>query len=317
LAPRLPVRSNRPVRVLSLVNQKGGCGKTTAAINLAASLVARGARVLLVDLDPQAHATLGLSHDSGRDGVAEVLLGARDARACLVAAPGGIALLPGSQRLAEFEEVAVRELAPAARLAAALAELGEEFDHVLLDCPARADGLLAASALVASDVALLVIETGAFALQGAIRALRLLEAAGERHGARFEVRVLATLFDRRTRFARELLIALHARFGERMFETVIRSHVRLREAAACGVPVRLLDPRGPAAVEFEALAAEVAAAGPPPRERAVEILPAEPLPGLGPRPARPRPVAATPGEAPGGSRVGSDGARLAPGAEFA
>ena len=248
------------MRVLTLVNQKGGCGKTTAAINLGGALAARDQRVLLVDLDPQSHATLGLGSDSDEGlSLFEVMLGGASTRSALLEAPGGITLLPASPRLAEFEELSERTLRPESVLRAALEEVAEEFDYALLDCPARADSVLTANALFASTVVFLVVETGAFALQGAIRAERLFAEMGARQGSRFDLQVLGTLFDRRTRFARELLVAMHARFGERMFDTVVRTSVRLREAAAAGVPVQVLDPRSRATSDFAALAEEVLA----------------------------------------------------------
>lgn len=248
------------MRVLSLVNQKGGCGKTTAAIHLAAALALAGKRVLVVDLDPQAHATLGLSaHAESGPSITDVLCDRVTAREALRSAPCGLSLLPSCQRLAEFEEESARMIGPERRLRTALEELAGQFDFALVDCPARADGVLTANALCASTSALLVIETGAFALQGALRARALFEQVARDQGSRFDLRVLGTLFDKRTRFARELLVALHARFGEAMYDTVVRSSVRLREAAACGRPVFDIAPRSSAADDFHALAAEVLA----------------------------------------------------------
>jgi chromosome partitioning protein len=247
------------MRVLAFVNQKGGCGKTTAAVNLAGALAARGERVLLVDLDPQAHATLALGcAPEDEPSLLEVLTGEQPAERALVAVAGGYRLLPATARLSEYEELAARAIEPGRALRRALAPLAPAFDRVLLDCPPRADGVLTANALAACDVAVLVVEMGAFALQGALRALDLLAATDPDGGPR-ELRVLATLFDRRTRLARELLVALQARFGPALYETAIRTSVRLREAAAAGVPVQVLDPGSRAALDFAALAAEVCA----------------------------------------------------------
>ena len=245
------------MRIFALVNQKGGCGKTTAAINWAGALAARGRRVLLVDLDPQAHATMGLGVSAeGAPSLIDVLLGDALIDEALVSCAGGVWLLPATPRLAEFEEQSARTIQPEDRLARCLEEMRSAFDEVVLDCPPRVDGVLAANALRAAATAVLVVETGAFALQGAVQALRVLDEMREERGETFDQAVLGTLFDRRTNFARELLVALHARFGEVMFETVIRTSVRLREAAACGVPVQVLDPACRAAQDFDALAAE-------------------------------------------------------------
>jgi chromosome partitioning protein len=260
------------MQVLSLVNQKGGCGKTTVAVNLAGVLAARGVRALLVDLDPQGHATLalGAAPEDGAGGPRDGAIGPRDLTVCdvllgeariedaLVAAAGGVWLLPATARLAEFEERSARAMEPEQSLVRALAGAEDSFDVVVLDCPPRADGVLTKNALRASTTALLVVETGAFALQGAIAAARIL-AEVEREGQKFDLRVVATMFDRRQKLAREILIALQARFGDALFDTVIRHNLRLREAAALGAPVAVIDPGGLAAADFGALADEVLA----------------------------------------------------------
>jgi len=245
------------MHVLALVNQKGGCGKTTAAVNFAAALAAKGRRVLLVDLDPQAHATMALGWAVDDEPVLlEVLQRESGVEEALVSAPGGFWLLPGSEDLAEFEESSARTLNPESVLAEQLGLCRLPFDEVVLDCPPRVDGVLALNALRACNTALLVVETGAFALQGAIKALRILDELQVEQGVQFETRILATLFDRRTRFARELLLAMHQRFAEEMLDSVVRTSVRLREAAGMGVPVQLLDPACRATEDFDALAEE-------------------------------------------------------------
>ncbi len=246
------------MQVLTFVNQKGGCGKTTTAINLAGALVARGERILVVDLDPQAHATMGLGCDGSEGGtVAEVLMDEAYIEQAIREVPGGLHLLPSKPRLNEFEERSERLIHPEQRLRIALDAVRDRYDYVIVDCPPRTDGVLCANAMYACTTAFLVVETGAFALQGALQALKVLDEVGENQGRDYAIRVVGTLFDRRTRFARELLVALHGRFGEAMFDTVIRTSVRLREAPALGVTVNLLDPSCRATADFAALAAEV------------------------------------------------------------
>jgi chromosome partitioning protein len=245
------------MHVIAFVNQKGGCGKTTTAVNLAGALVQRGARVLLVDLDPQAHATMALGHAVSGPTTLEVLHDERAIEAAIVDGAGGVSLLPSDARLSEFEETASRTLRPESRLAQAFARCSGRFDYAILDCPPRTEGLLAANALRAADTAVLVIEAGAFALQGAIKARVLLEEKARLREHPFRVRAVGTMFDKRVRIARELLIGIHARFGPILFDTAIRSSVRLREAAAGGVPIQVLDRRCAAAQDFDALAAEV------------------------------------------------------------
>lgn len=247
------------MRVLPLVNQKGGCGKTTSAVHLAGALAARKHRVLLVDVDPQAHATLGLGVDAEGPNAADVLMERSSIARSVRPIDDGLWLLPAGGELVEFEEGAHRVLRPERVLRRALAREGHAWDWVLIDCPPRVDGVLSLNALCAATTAILVVETGAFALQGALRALDVLADARAAHGTAFDVRALATMYDGRTRIAKELLIAMHARFGSILFDTAIRTSVRFQEAAAHGRTIQRHSPRSKAAVDFAALAKEVVA----------------------------------------------------------
>ena len=252
-----PFRAN-VMQTWALANQKGGTGKTTTSIHLAAALAKHGKRCLLVDLDPQAHATLGLgvSVDDGLS-VASAFLDDVPLAELVRTTPAGFHLIPSCARLAEFEEVAERMLQPEGRLERALAELEARYDWVLFDCPPRADGVITLNAVRAADTTLLVVETGAFALQGALEARRIFEARSDAGERTQNLRLLATLFRPREPISREFLIALQARFGAIMLDTVIRDDPALREAVAYGIPAPHLDERTHAAQDFDALAREV------------------------------------------------------------
>ncbi len=246
------------MHVLAFVNQKGGCGKTTTAVNLAAALARSGERTLLVDLDPQAHATLALGVAiEDEPSLIDVLNERVTLSESVVAVSGGFYLAPATAELGEFEDTAARSVQPEQVLRRALAQCALSYDFVLLDCPPRTDGVLAANAVRAADTAVLVIEAGTFALQGALRAIDLLEATAATLEQPFALRGVATLFDKRLRIARELLVGMQAQLGPLLFDTVIHTSVRLREAAAAGVPVHVLDPESRAASDFQSLAAEV------------------------------------------------------------
>ena len=246
------------MQIWALANQKGGTGKTTTAINLAASLAAAGQRVLLLDLDPQAHATLGLGcHIEEKHSIARTFLDGVPLLDLVRPVVGGFHLVPATLSLAEFEQVAERTIGPERLLEHELEALRGRYDWVLFDCPPRADGVLTLNAIRAATTALMVVETGSFALQGALRARSLFEEMVSDPGRGLSLRFLATLFDRKVAFSRELLVAMQARFGERMLDTVIRTDICLRESCAYGVPVRAFDPASKGALDYDALAREL------------------------------------------------------------
>jgi chromosome partitioning protein len=256
------------MRTIAIVNQKGGCGKTTTTVNLAGALSDEGARVLVVDVDPQAHATLALGTDpelldenlyevlAESDGIDRLLEVVVPVTERLHVAPGGIVLSALEQKLAEE-----RAEARTGRLARALAGLGERYDYALVDCPPNV-GLLTFNALRAAAEVVVPLETSHFALHGVQKLLETIALLGDRIGHAPAVRVLPTLYDGRTRFARETLAEIRSLFSELCFDTVIRSCVRLREAARRGVPIAEFAPRSNGAADYAALAVEVAAAAP-------------------------------------------------------
>ena len=248
------------MQIWALANQKGGTGKTTTAINLSAALAALGKRVLLIDLDPQAHATLGLSCFVDDEGsIVRAFLDEAPLLSLVRAVPGGFHLVPSTLSLREFEEVAERTLRPEHLLEQRLEPLLGRYDWVILDCPPRADGVLCMNAVRAATTTMLVVETGAFALQGALQARKIFQELADDVGCELDMRYLATRFDRQARFSREFLVAMQARFGDAMLDTVIRRDPCLREAAAWGVPVRKLDPASRAALDHDSLARELIA----------------------------------------------------------
>jgi len=265
----------------ALANQKGGTGKTTCAIHLAAALASRGKRCLLIDLDPQAHATLGLgiAVEDGRS-IASAFLDLVPLQELVRTSTAGFHVVPSEARLGEFEEIAERSLQPEGILERALKGMSARYDWVLLDCPPRADGVITLNAIRAATTTLLVVETGAFALQGALRARAIFEerARDLLGSARpLSLLLLATLYDRDELVSREFLIALQARFGDLMLDTVIRRDEVLREAVACGIPAPGLAPHSAAAMDFDTLASEILARVQRPPQRS-------PVPALSPLP---------------------------------
>jgi chromosome partitioning protein len=256
------------MRVIAIVNQKGGCAKTTTAVNLAGCLAADGFRVLVIDMDPQAHATLALGVDpeapeenlyevlaepGGADHLERVIIEVADN---LHLAPSGIVLSALEQKLASERDEARTE-----RLASALDRLADRYDFALIDCPPNV-GLLTFNALRATSEVIVPLETSRFAIHGVQKLLETIGLLAERVGLEIDVRVLLTLYDGRTRFARKTLIEVRELFKDMCFDTVIRVNVKLREAAANGVPICTYAPSANGALDYAALAVEVEASGP-------------------------------------------------------
>jgi chromosome partitioning protein len=251
------------MRTIAIVNQKGGCGKTTTAINLAAVIARRGRRTLLVDMDPQSHcaAGLGVPESSVTRGVGEVLLGDLDrpldgasflwevsrnlhlapstvSLAALEAAAGGLSSLPDRDR----------------RLGRMLAWLAPRFDLCIVDCPPTI-GLLTFNALRAADEAIVPVETGYFSFRGAEKQIATILKTVERIGRPLPFRLLATLFDESRPVDREIIEQLRKRYGEAVLPVVVGDHEVLREAASVGQAVTEYAPNSAADADFEALAA--------------------------------------------------------------
>jgi len=246
------------MRVIAIANQKGGCGKTTTAINLGACLARLGRKTLIVDLDPQAHASLGLSRgkpDLDGTTVYDALLDGGSFEGVVRKVSDNLDLAPSNPRLLLAEQRLNMLPHGEETLKRALDGIGGTYDFVLIDCPPTG-GLLTANAVRAADETIITVETGFFALYGVRQLLEFIEGAA---GGAPRIRALATLYDRRTAFGKEILKDLSGYFGEALFGTVIHSNVKLKEASSFGVPIVDYDPRARGCQDYMALAQEVVA----------------------------------------------------------
>jgi len=258
------------MRVIAIVNQKGGCGKTTTTVNLAGALAADGNRVLVIDMDPQAHATLalGLEPDDLDANLYEVLIepaGATRLDSIIVDVSEQIDVAPSSIVLSALEQKLATERhdARTQRLSIALEKLPPLYDYVLIDCPPNV-GLLTFNALRAASEAIVPLETSYFAIDGVQKLLETISLLSDRIGHDLHLRVLPTLYDGRTRYARETLGDIRELFKELCFDTVIRMNVKLREAAREGLPISRYAPSANGALDYGSVAMELAASPPDP-----------------------------------------------------
>ena len=260
-----PLSSHGPARVIALCNQKGGVGKTTTAINLAAALAEYGRKVLVVDFDPQGAASVGLGvspHELDRTVYNLIMDKAVHYTDVLrpTAVPG-LDLLPANIDLSAAEVQLVSEVARESALSRALRPSLDEYDEVIVDCQPSL-GLLTVNALTAAHGVLIPLECEFFALRGVALLVETIEKVRDRLNPRLQVDgILATMYDSRTLHAREVVARVHEAFGDTLFHTVISRTVKFPDASLAAEPITTYESAHSGAAAYRQLARELVARG--------------------------------------------------------
>ncbi len=261
-------------RTIAIVNQKGGVGKSTTAVNLGASLALAGRRVLVCDLDPQGNATsgLGAAKPTASASTYGVLIEGRPLEASVVTTRvSGLFLLRSSPHLAGAEVELVPVLSRESRLREALKDAGERYDITLLDCPPSL-GLLTINALTAATEVMIPIQCEYYALEGLSQLLDSITLVQHHLNRELEITgVVLTMYDARTRLSEQVAAEVRRFFKEKVYEAVVPRSIRLAEAPSYGVPVALFDPTSRGADAYMDLAREVMSRGRDPAEVAGHV----------------------------------------------
>ncbi|PJA27318.1 MAG: sporulation initiation inhibitor Soj [candidate division Zixibacteria bacterium CG_4_9_14_3_um_filter_46_8] len=250
------------MRTISIINQKGGCGKTTTSVNLSACLSEAGRKVLLVDLDPQGHSTLSFDYQPDKiqftiyDAFATSRTNTFSWDKVLLKQSENLYIAPANLLLSFLERELANYIGREKILLARLMELDKPFDYVIIDCPPSL-GLLTVNALTASSEAIVPIEPSFFSLHGLNKLLDTVRLQEEKTGHIIKVHALVTIFNNRARFDRELLREIQSYFGQSLLRTIIRMSVKLGEAASFGKPIGSYNRSSIAYEDYNALASEI------------------------------------------------------------
>ena len=249
------------MKIISIGNQKGGCGKTTTAINLAASLSRNGQRTLLIDLDPQAHASLGLnfeSQDSMYNVISKITPRKLSVNQIIKRVEKNFDIIPSNLLVGTLEQELADEIGRETKLLEVLRPLEEGYDYILIDCPPSL-GFLTINAMRASHEVYIPVETSRFSLQGVRHLLDIVRLISDRLNHSLEYKILVTMFDSRLRHSFSMLSKIRDMFKGNLFDTIIHVNVKLKESAAMGKPAASYDKYSRGSKDYFSLAKEIIA----------------------------------------------------------
>jgi len=252
-------RIKNQMKTISIVNQKGGCGKTTTAINLASSLATNGKKVLLIDLDPQSHATLGLNVES-QDSIYNVIsnLTPRKLKVenIIKRVENNFDIIPSSILVGTLEQELSDEIGRELKLSESIRDIKDLYDYVLIDCPPSL-GILTINAIRMSDDLIVPVETSRFSMQGVERLMDIVRLVKERLKHEVKCKVIITMFDSRLRHSFSMLNTFREKFKGLLFDTIIHINVKLKESAVMGKTVASYDKYCRGSKDYNSLAKEI------------------------------------------------------------
>ncbi len=252
------------MRIISIANQKGGCGKTTSAINLSACLAHKGRKVLLIDMDPQGHSSIGLNVDTSEleKTVCDTLCYSNGDNVILndvtIKVNNNFDIAPSNISLSTIEQHLSMVQGRETKLKEAIDGLYQTYDYIIIDCPPSL-GLLTFNSLIASTEVIVPIEMSLFSLHGISKLMEIIDLVREKTGHEIRIKVMATLYDKRTRISKEVLQDIKKHFKDSIFSTVINTNVKLKEAASFGRSIVDYDQKANGFRNYMALAKEVIA----------------------------------------------------------